>query len=115
MRTNDDIKVFSVIRLDKNCLDLECVPKFSKLLEELCTIECKVNRDIVVDLRDITFISSSGIGLLVHIHQIIARFKGSLYFINTCESVDKILELSKLNSFFKIYKNYEELCDNLGA
>jgi anti-sigma B factor antagonist len=112
MRNDDKIKFFSIIRLDKNCLDLECVPDFSKLLEELCTGECQINRDIVIDLKDIIFISSSGIGLLVHIHQMISKFKCKLYFINTNESVNKILELSKLISFFKVYKDYEEFVNH---
>ena len=105
----DDIKFFTIIKVEKNSFDLENVPKLSKLLEELCDNECRIDKDIVLDLQNINFISSSGIGLLVHFNQMITKYKCNLYFINTNESVNKILELSKLNDFFKIYKNYDEL------
>ena len=108
MRTNN-IKFFTIIRLDKHSLNLESVPDLSKLLEELCKNECRIDRDIVLDLQDINFISSSGVGLLVHMHQMIVKNKKDLYFINTNDAVNKILEISKLDSFFKIYKTYEDL------
>jgi anti-sigma B factor antagonist len=104
----EEIIFFTVIRIETQSLDLENVPKLSKLLEELCSSECRINRDIVMDLQDVNKIDSSGMGLLVHFHQIIVKYGCKMFFINTNEIVNKILELSKLDGFFKIYKNYEE-------
>jgi anti-anti-sigma factor len=104
------ITFFTVVIMDEDSLSLENVPKLSAFLEDLCSQECCASKDIVLDFDDVFDISSSGVGLLVHMHRIVTKqYRNNLYFININEKIEKIFELTKLKDFFKIYKDYEEL------
>ena len=105
----EEVILFTIIRLETNSLDLANVPRIPGILEDLCSSECRINQDIVLDLQDINNMDSSGIGLLVHFHQIISKYGCKMYFINSNETLDKILAISKLDTFFEMFKNYNEI------
>ncbi len=98
-----------IIKFEEGSLDLDNVPETSDLIDNIFNDNNSIIKDIVLDFRNIETIDSSGVGLLIHLRQSINKFKHKLYIININDSVIKILELTKLKTFFEIYKNYEEL------
>ena len=62
----------------------------------------------LIDLTDVRYINSSGIGVMI---TILTKFKnqsGELYLINPSEHVKKLLIITKLQSIFNIVLSEEE-------
>lgn len=64
-------------------------------------------RNIIINLDEVTYIDSTGIGTLISIRQIISGARGELRLIHVTNSVKKIFELTKLNMLFKILDDEE--------
>jgi anti-sigma B factor antagonist len=61
----------------------------------------KVN--IIINLDKVSYIDSSGIGVLISSLSNLKKVGGALKLINVYASVRKVFELTKLTSFFDIY------------
>lgn len=59
----------------------------------------------IINMQEVTYIDSTGIGSLIFARQTILAAKGSLRLIHIKDSVKKIFELTRLNSFFTILDN----------
>lgn len=57
-------------------------------------------RFIIFDLTDLTYIDSSGIGALIQVSNWMKKRGGVMILANTQGSVEKIFQISKLDSFF---------------
>lgn len=64
-------------------------------------------RNIIINLDEVTYIDSTGIGTLISIRQMISGARGELRLIHVTNSVKKIFELTKLNMLFKILDDEE--------
>lgn len=64
-------------------------------------------KNIIINLDEVTYIDSTGIGTLISIRQIISGARGELRLIHVTNSVKKIFELTKLNMLFKILDDEE--------
>jgi len=63
----------------------------------------------VIDISELRYINSSGIGVLI---SILTRFRnkgGEVYLLNPSESVQKLLVITKLNSIFQIIHSEDEI------
>ena len=63
---------------------------------------------LVFDLKDITFIDSAGIGLILGRYNEIEKIKGSCGFINLSSYASKVIKISGLFSIMKEYKNLQD-------
>ncbi|MGM0507711.1 MAG: STAS domain-containing protein [Fusobacteriota bacterium] len=63
---------------------------------------------LVIDLDQVTYIDSSGLGVFVTILKKINKKGGNMKLINLQPSVEKIFEITRLKKFFEIYENKEE-------
>ena len=63
---------------------------------------------IIINLKETTYIDSSGIGALITSFSEVKKEGGVLKICETHETVKKIFALTKLNLFFKIYETQEE-------
>jgi anti-sigma B factor antagonist len=108
----EEIDFFTLVRLDTNSLDLGNVSRLASILDDICAGKCKHHRDIVLDLGAINRLDSSGIGLLIHFNRVVVKYGCNMYFINTSEPIERILDITKLDGYFKVYKDYEELMLN---
>lgn len=61
-----------------------------------------VNR-IIIDLGEVVYLDSSGIGVLIHICTISTRCGLRLAMVNIGGPVRKVIELTRLEEFFPIY------------
>lgn len=67
----------------------------------------------IVDISDVRYINSSGIGLLITILTKVRNKEGELILINPSEQVKKLLIITKLNAIFSILKTREEAIKRL--
>jgi len=70
---------------------------------------------LIVDLRLILFINSTGIGTLIKAHKNAHKRGGSLVLSRPSKFVAGVLETLGLNDFFKIYDDPEKAIADLGA
>ena len=64
--------------------------------------------NIVINLKDVSYIDSSGIGALISCSSLLKKSQMGLKIINVYASVKKVFELTSLTSFFDIYDSEEE-------
>ncbi|MEW5819007.1 MAG: STAS domain-containing protein [Cyanobacteriota bacterium] len=62
---------------------------------------------MIIDLSNVTYISSRGLGILVDIHKSCQK-KGKLILCGLSEDVMSVFKLTVLNNFFIIVKDMEE-------
>jgi anti-anti-sigma factor len=90
-------------------LDAFSEPTFRKVLDK-CTEEGPFN--IILDLSQIDFIDSSGIGALVQIAKKIQNSGGSLQLI-TNPRVMQTVKMVRLEQFFKLQPSVEAALENV--
>ena len=62
-------------------------------------------KDIVLNLGDVTYVDSSGLGELVRTHTTIRNLHGELKLVNLSKRVEDLLQMTKLSSVFDIYED----------
>ena len=65
-------------------------------------------KNIVVDLSDVSFVNSSGIGILVRGFTTMKDTGGELKLAGISDKVSGVLSITKLNSVFSQYPTVEE-------
>lgn len=60
------------------------------------------SRNIAMNFENVSYIDSSGLGALIRIQKTIARHKGALKFFGVRDTIQKVLRVSGLTSFFTI-------------
>jgi anti-sigma B factor antagonist len=63
----------------------------------------------IVDISQLRYINSSGIGILITMLTKFRNKDGELYLQNPSESVKKLLVITKLNAIFQIINSEEEV------
>ena len=63
----------------------------------------------IVDISDLRYINSSGIGLLITILTKFRNKGGEVYLMKPSESVQKLLVITKLNAIFQIVQSADEV------
>ena len=65
-------------------------------------------KKFIVNLDSVTYIDSSGIGTLIFCRTTLNQNNGSLKIMKIHDSVKRIFELTKLNTFFSVYDTEED-------
>jgi anti-sigma B factor antagonist len=63
----------------------------------------------VIDISELRYINSSGIGVLITILTKFRNKNGEVYLMNPSENVKKLLVITKLNAIFQIVQSEEEV------
>jgi anti-sigma B factor antagonist len=63
----------------------------------------------IIDISDLRYINSSGIGVLITILTKFRNKGGEVYLMNPSESVKKLLVITKLNAIFHVIKSEAEV------
>jgi len=66
-----------------------------------------------IDISDVRFINSSGIGVLITLLTKFRNKGGDLVLVNPSEQVNKLLIITKLNAIFNIVNTQEEAVQSL--
>ena len=67
---------------------------------------------VLLDLTDLTFMDSTGIGELVSSYRTVKKFGGSLKILKPGKRIKDSLELSKLLPIFEIFEDADEAIDS---
>ena len=102
-RENSDIDI--VILDISGYVDLYNAPEIMNMIDNFCDTK-KYN--IIMNLKDVKYIDSSGIGVLISCLLRLKEHKRGLKIINIKASVKKVFELTNLLSFFDIYESEVE-------
>lgn len=70
-------------------------------------------RSIVLDLKNLNFMDSSGIGLIMGRYKNVSNNDGKIYLINVSSRVEKILRMSGILKIVQIYDKIEDIPDNI--
>lgn len=63
---------------------------------------------IVLDLKDVEYMSSAGLRAMVHILKLVKHVNGDLRLANPSARVEEVLRLAGLTSIFSIHPTQEE-------
>lgn len=61
--------------------------------------------NFLIDLRSVTYISSTGVGSLINCYRTVAKKKGHFRLLSPSQSVKNILSISKLDGVFEIFSD----------
>lgn len=98
--------------ITENTLNTVVVLEFSGRLDASAVKDCKVkvkelvdskNINIVIDLKDVNFIDSSGLGILVASLRTVNKVGGDIKIASIQEQVRSIFELTRLHRIFEIF------------
>ncbi len=99
----------AIVRLEGDLV----VSDIDKLRREIHEIIDKNVYKILIDMSEIDFIDSSGIGLLVEILKTISKYEGGqLKLVNLNRQVREILKQIQLYSIFDIYETEDEALES---
>jgi anti-sigma B factor antagonist len=103
----------TVVRPTTDRLDIEVAAEFRGML--LSLIE-QGHRQIVVDLNDVVFIDSSGLGALVSALKTLKRSDGTgdVRLARVQPPVTSLLEIIRLNRVFSSYPTIEQAAQSFG-
>ena len=63
---------------------------------------------VLIDLQDVTFMDSSGLGALIAAQRIVRAANSKLFICSVNEQVKMLFELNKMNRLFEIFADQEE-------
>lgn len=81
----------------------------SELKKALFSITDGKHQSVVVDMQNVNYMDSSGIGALVAGQKKMRAHNGKFALMNIHEDVLNILKLATLDKFFKIYESEDEI------
>ena len=71
-------------------------------------LEDEDETDFLLDLRSVTYVSSTGVGSLIKSYRSVLKQKGHLKLLSPSQSVRNILAISKLDGVFEIFSEESE-------
>lgn len=91
----------SVIEINREKLD---VLNMKRLKERMMEIIADGNTNLVINLKQITFIDSSGLSVLISLFKHLKTLNGSLELCGLNEQPTELLEITQLDKIFTISK-----------
>ena len=86
-------------------IDLYTSPDLRKAITKLAKKKISL---LVVDLKQVDYMDSSGVATLVEGLQLTARYDGSFRVASLNEDVREVFELARLDKVFDIYDNLDQ-------
>jgi len=67
---------------------------------------------LIINLEKVTFIDSSGLGVIIGRYKKMAESGGKMYLVGAIASVEKILVFSGINKLVPMYKSEQDVLNN---
>lgn len=81
-----------------------------KLRDEIDSrLEGKQISNLIINLEKVTFIDSSGLGVIIGRYKKISSQQGHMYIVGASSSIEKILVFSGINKLIPIYKHEQDI------
>ena len=97
-----ELKSVVVIELDGNVMGGPDATALNDFLHKLIADD---RRKVVVDLKEVSFINSSGLGMLIGGLTTMRHSGGELKLARASKKVENLLEMTKLLKVFGLYKS----------
>lgn len=94
-----------VLKLQGDLIGDDSGPKLVELVSDALNDGVKT---CIIDLSEVRYISSSGIGVLITMLTKMRNAGGEVYLTSPSEHVKKLLIITKLNNIFVVYDSLEE-------
>ncbi|GEM_PF-684843 len=95
---------FTLVKLSGE-IDVSVAPKLRNLLREL--IEGG-QENLVIDLTEVPFIDSSGLGIFVVAFKLAKAKNGAIKFVGARPEVLKVIQLTRLDKHFQLFESMEQ-------
>lgn len=95
---------YLIIKLSGDLIGEENGPE---IISEMESYNGNGKLKVIVDISDVRYINSSGIGVLITLLTKARNKGGELCLINPSESVQKLLIITKLQAIFKVFDSVE--------
>ena len=83
-------------------------PEATEINEKINQLIDSDNKKIVIDLVNVDWMNSSGLGILIGAVTVLKNSDGILCLINVSERIKNLLKITKLDTVFEIYDNFDE-------
>ena len=87
-------------------LDTDTAPKLQARIDE--SIDSSVTT-LILDMKDLDFLSSAGLGVIFMTKKVIGSRKGNVILLNLQPQVQRVFEIIKALDGMKIFKDREEM------
>ena len=94
----------TIVRLQGD-IDLHRSPSLHEALVDICG---EKPARLILDMSEVNYIDSSGVGSLVEIYRRLKRSDGALILVAPGSRVMSVLEITRLDKFFAIVNTQEE-------
>jgi len=88
-------------------------PQAVEINEQINTLIDQGKRRIIIDLKDVEWMNSSGLGILIGAITTLRNNNGSLILVNISERIENLLKITKLHNLFTIYPDVETAVKSL--
>lgn len=78
-----------------------------KLREELLPLAEKQNQSLIVSLKDVSYIDSTGIGVFIGLFKLIKKNDGELKLVDLSNRLERIFQITGLSNIIDISTNSE--------
>ncbi len=95
----------TVVAVPSGEIDLETSPAFYKAIMNVCKSSPP---RLVIDLREVAYMDSSGVGTLVEAFRAVKSYGGHLVLLAPSDRVRSMFEIAKLDQFFTIVNDENE-------
>ncbi|MFC1628757.1 STAS domain-containing protein [Gemmatimonadota bacterium] len=90
-------------------------PDATSLHEKLHELIETGTRSVVIDLRDVDWMNSSGLGILIGGLSAIRKSGGDLRLASVTEKIEEVLRITKLDRVFDVFGSTEEAVTSYGS
>ncbi len=96
---------YSIVYLEGQCVGGEEVNQLSELLDDL---QEKKNKNLIIDLEKVPFISSIVIGLFIKFHNTMFEKNIKIAFINANSAITDIFKITRVDLRLNVFSNLQE-------
>ncbi len=100
-----EVKDITIVELDGNVIGGPDVTVLNDYLHELIA---ENKKNVVVDLKMVSFINSSGLGMLIGGLTTMRNSGGDLKLARASKKIEHLLEVTKLLKVFDLHKNVND-------
>ncbi len=94
-----------VIELKGNVMGGDDTKEFNELLHKILD---EGKKNVVVDLSEVKFMNSSGLGMLIGGLTTMKKGNGTLKLARTTEKIESLLLITKLSTIFESFESVED-------
>jgi len=99
-----------ILQLKGDLIGDEAGPQLVEVVSDAINDHLK---NCIVDLKEVRYISSSGIGVLITMLTKMRNVGGEVYLVSPSEHVKKLLIITKLNNIFTVFDSLEDAVERV--